>query len=67
MKFEFDVHGLWLVGTLFATIASLILGNIEWAEGTTATGFVVSFALAFLLMLMAGMFWISAAVNARRQ
>ena len=66
MKFEFEVHGLWLIGTLFVTLGALILGNIEWAEGTTATGFVVSFSLAFLLMLMAGMFWISAAVNARR-
>ncbi len=67
MKFEFEVHGLWIIGAVFATIAALILGNIEMAEGATSTGFIISFVLAFLMMLLAGMFWISSAVNAGRR
>ena len=67
MRFEFEVHGLWIIGTVLITFGSLILGNIEWVEGTTRAGFVVSLVLAFLLVLLGGMFWISAAVNANRR
>ena len=67
MKFEFYVHGLWILGAVFFFIASLIAGNIEWVEGTTAFSFWVSVLLAFVLFLVAGMCWISAAVNARQE
>ena len=67
MKFEFEVHGLWIIGAILLTFGALILGNVEWVEGTTQAGFLVSVVLAFLLVLLAGMFWISAGVNANRR
>jgi len=65
MKIDFAVHGLWILGAVFMAFGGLILGNIEWVEGTTKSSFVLSLVLAFLLILIAGMFWISAAVNAK--
>ncbi len=67
MSFEFEVHGLWIIGALLITFGALLLGNVEWVEGTTQFGFIVSIVLAFLLVLLGGMFWISAAVNAHRR
>lgn len=65
MKFEFYVHGLWILGAVFFFLASLIAGNIEWVEGTTVFSFWIAVLLAFALFLVAGMCWISASVNAR--
>ncbi len=65
MKPDFSIHGLWILGAVFMTFGCLILGNVEWVEGTTTSSFIISLTLAFLLILIAGMFWISAAVNAK--
>ena len=65
MRFDFHVHGLWILGSVLFFLASLIAGNIEWVVGTTETSFAISVILAFVLYLLAGMFWISSAVNAR--
>ncbi len=67
MKFEFYVHGLWILGAVFFFLGGLIAGNIEWVEGTTTFSFWISVLLAFVLFLVAGMCWISAAVNARTE
>lgn len=67
MKFEFYVHGLWILGAVFFFLGGLIAGNVEWVEGTTAFSFWISVLLAFVLFLVAGMCWISAAVNARQE
>jgi uncharacterized protein (DUF983 family) len=67
MSFEFHVHGLWILGSVFFLIGGLISGNIEWVEGTTAVSYWLSMLLAFAMFLVAGMCWISAAVNARRE
>lgn len=65
MGFEFHVHGLWILGALVLLVGSMIAGNLEWVEGTTQASFVLSVIIAFVLILVAGMLWISAAVNAR--
>ena len=65
MGFDFHVHGLWILGALFMFAAGLMAGNLQWIEGTTNISFGISVVLIFLLFLIAGMFWISAAVNAR--
>ena len=67
MRFDFYVHGLWILGSVFFFIGTLIAGNIEWVEGTTAFSFWISIILAFVLILVAGMMWVSAAVNARQE
>jgi len=67
MSFEFHVHGLWLLGTIFAFLGGLFAGNLRWLDGTTQFSYGLSLALTFIFLLLAGMFWISSAVNARRE
>jgi len=67
MSFDFHIHGLWILGAVFMFIGGLISGNVEWAEGTTEFSFGFSVLLAFVMFLVAGMCWISAAVNARQE
>lgn len=66
MRFDTMVHGFWILGAVFLAVSILILGNIEFVEGTTQFSFWFSVVLAFVLLLAAGLLWISAAVNARR-
>lgn len=67
MGFDFHVHGLWILGSVFFLIGGLMSGNIEWVEGTTEASYWLSILLAFLMFLVAGMCWISSAVNARKE
>ncbi len=67
MRFDFYVHGLWIIGAIFFFLAALISGNIEFVEGTTEASFALAILLAFALYLVAGMLWISASVNARQE
>jgi len=66
MPFDPMVHGFWIIGSVFLAVSMLIFGNIEFAEGTTQFSYWFTLALAFVLLLLAGLLWISAAVNARR-
>lgn len=63
MKFDFHVHGLWILGSATLFIAGLIAGNLEWVEGITPVSFVLALLLSFMLFLLAGTLWISSAVN----
>ena len=67
MPFDFHIHGLWILGAVFMFIGGMIAGNIEWVEGTTPFSLGFSVLLAFVMFLVAGMLWISAAVNARHE
>ena len=67
ISFDFYVHGLWILGAVFAFLASMIAGNLEWVTGTTEISYAVSVLLALVLFLVTGMCWISAAVNSRRE
>ncbi len=67
MPFDFHVHGLWILGTVALFIGVMFAGNLEWVEGTTETSFLISVVLAFLMLLLAGMCWISSAVNAKAE
>ena len=66
-RFDWYVHGLWLLGAVFAFAGGMIAGNIEWAEGVNAVSYGLAALIAFLLILVAGMCWISSAVNARQE
>lgn len=66
-KFDWYVHGLWILGSVFAFAGGIIATNIEWVEGTTAVSYGVAALVGFLFMLLTGMCWISAAVNARQE
>jgi len=67
MKFDFYVHGLWILASVCFLVASMIAGNIEWVEGVTQSSFGISLLIAFLLFLIATMLIISAAFNARKE
>ena len=67
MTFEFHVHGLWILGAISFFLGTLIVGNLQWVEGTTNASFVLSIIIAFLFILFAGALWISSAVNARQE
>ena len=67
IRFDFYVHGLWILGAIFTFLASMISGNLEWVTGTTEISYAVSVLLSLVLFLVAGMCWISAAVNSRRE
>lgn len=66
MKFDPMIHGFWFLGSVFLAVSVLLLGNIEFVEGTTQFSYWFTVILAFVLLLAAGLLWISAAVNARR-
>lgn len=67
MRYEFYVHGLWLIGTVFMFFGGLFAGNLRWLEGTTHFSFGLSVLLTFVFFFVGGMLWISAAVNARQE
>ncbi|MEM7819867.1 MAG: hypothetical protein QXD48_03505 [Candidatus Aenigmatarchaeota archaeon] len=67
MSFDFHVHGLWIIGAIMLFLSGFIAGNIQWVEGTTDFSFYGSVLIAFILFLVAGACWISAAVNAREE
>jgi hypothetical protein len=66
-RFDWYVHGLWIIGAIFGFMGSMIAGNVEWVEGTTALSYSLATLIGFLFILVAGMLWISAAVNARQE
>ena len=67
MKFDFYVHGLWILSAVFFLIGGMIAGNIEWVEGTTAVSFGLALLLAFVMFLVASMLMISSAINAKHE
>ena len=66
MNFDFYVHGLWILGAVLMSAGIFLLGNAEWVEGTTEVSFGAALGLGALMILLAGMMWISSAVNARQ-
>jgi hypothetical protein len=53
----------WLIGTICIFFGALIAGAVEpSALGSTSVSIVMAYALAFILILLGGMFWISTAI-----
>jgi len=67
MDFDFYVHGLWLIGGVSLFLGALIAGNVEFVEGTTPWSFSLAVLVSLLLILFAGVCWISSAVNAKQE
>ncbi len=63
----FYIQGLWILGSLFMLLGSIIAGNIEWVEGTSGWSFGLSLLIAFVFFVIGGLCWISSAVNARKE
>ncbi len=58
---EPQVYVFLVIGAICMLIASLFAGNAEWVLGTTTASFYGTLTIAFVLMLTAGIFWVSAA------
>ena len=52
----------WLIGTVCVFFGSLIAGSVEPAVGSTDASIMMAYSLAFILILLGGMFWISTAI-----
>jgi len=62
-RWDWYVHGLWILGSLFLILGAVLAGNLTWIEGTNSVAFGLAVIVAFLLILIAGLMWISAAAN----
>ncbi|MFQ6020916.1 MAG: hypothetical protein ACE5J4_02770 [Candidatus Aenigmatarchaeota archaeon] len=55
--------GFWLIGTILIFFGSLIAGSVEpEALGATTVSVILAYIIAFVMILIGGMFWISTAV-----
>lgn len=55
--------GFWFIGTLCIFFGALIVGNVEpEALGATMESAIVAYIIAFILILIGGMFWITTSV-----
>ncbi len=52
----------WVIGTVCVFFGSLIAGSVEPAVGSTTVSIMMAYSLAFILILLGGMFWISTAI-----
>jgi len=52
----------WLIGTICIFFGALIAGSVEPVVGSTTVSIVMAYSLAFILVLLGGMFWISTAI-----
>lgn len=58
---DFQIYLFLIIGAFCLLIASLFAGNVEFVLGTTETSFYLTLFIAFILILIGGIFWISAA------
>jgi hypothetical protein len=67
MQTQFDpwTHGLWILGSVFNFLGALLAANMEVVEGATALSLGLAAVISFALILVGGLAWISAAINAR--
>jgi len=61
MKEDLQVYLFLFIGSLCMFLASLLAGNVEWVPGTTSTSFYGTLFVSFVLIVIAGIFWISSA------
>jgi len=66
-KMTWYIQGLWILGAIFMFLAAMIAGNIEWISGTTEYSYGIAIIMSLALFLLAGVCWISSAVNARKE
>ncbi len=56
----------WTFGALAITFGSVIAGNIRPGLGVSETGLLIAFILAFVLILVGGLLWISVALAMKK-
>ena len=56
----------WIIGSMSILIGSMIAGNVERTLGTDETGFGTAVFIAFILIMLGGLLWITVAVAAKK-
>ena len=59
--------GFWVLGSALLLAALWILKGLEMVVGVTPVSFYISMFIAFILVMLAGLCWISVAVATRRK
>lgn len=54
--------GFWLIGTVCIFFGALIAGSVQPVAGATTESMALAYIIAFVLLLIGGMFWITVAV-----
>lgn len=58
---------VWIIGSIFLLAAIWITQRLEMTVGVSTTSYMLALAIAFLLVLLGGLCWISVAVATRRK
>jgi len=61
MRDDLQVYLFLFIGSLCLLLASLFAGNVEQVLGATPESFYGTIFISFVLILIAGIFWVSAA------
>lgn len=56
----------WIAGSFAILLGAMIAGNAELQLGVSAGGFVMAILLAFVLILLGGLLWISVATAMKK-
>jgi len=60
---DFRAVAFWFIGTICVFFGSLIAGAVDpTALGATSTSVIFAYVIAFVLILIGGMLWISTAI-----
>ena len=57
----------WLVGGFFLLIGIWIIGNLELNVGVSMVSYAFAMIIAFVLLLVAGLCWITVSVGVRQR
>ncbi|MBN2330220.1 MAG: hypothetical protein JXC85_00215 [Candidatus Aenigmarchaeota archaeon] len=53
---------VWALGSLLLMAGTWIMGNLELTIGVTSVSYAIALLAAFILLMLAGLCWISVAV-----
>lgn len=64
-KRNWKMVSFWILGALCILLGAMIAGNAEKSLGTGDSAFFTALLVAFVLMLLGGILWISVAVGTK--
>jgi membrane protein DedA with SNARE-associated domain len=57
----------WIIGGFFLLLGMLIIKNLDLVVGVTELSYVVTLLIAFIFVLLAGFFWMSATSTKKKE
>ena len=58
---------VWVLGSVLLLLAVWIVQNLEMVVGVTEPSYLIALGISFVLILLAGLCWISVSVATRRK